>query len=127
MKRLQSKLRALGKLRERRSAISKEQRDMIAKLIPKDVQAEIAVLQIGWEHVMLLMDTKINDLTLSIKENVIPLGETVKGETVMAVYNPGRVSYDIKKLDGYAEAHPGIKKFRRRGKASVSIRDVTDG
>ncbi len=42
----------------------------------------------------------------------------------MAIYSKGRMSWDGKRLDGYATAHPEILAFRSEGQPSVSIREV---
>ena len=61
-------------------------------------------------------------LTAEIKDEVVALGETVKGSCLMAVYAKGRVSWDDKALEGYAAAHPEIQPFRKVGNPSESIR-----
>lgn len=61
-------------------------------------------------------------LESEIKAAVIALGETVKADGIMAVYNKGRESWDGKALSGYAAAHPEILVFRSVGDPSVSIR-----
>jgi len=59
-----------------------------------------------------------------VKTLVGGVGETVKGEHLMAVYSDGRVTWDTKEMDGYMVAHPEIKQFRNVGKPSVAIREV---
>ena len=59
-----------------------------------------------------------------VKTAVLMFGGTVKGTGLMAVYAKGRTSWDGKRLDGYAAAHPEILAFRSEGQPSVSIREV---
>jgi hypothetical protein len=52
--------------------------------------------------------------------------ESVKGELLQAVFSKGRTSWDTKKLEGYAIAHPELKELKKTGKPSVSIREVKE-
>ena len=70
------------------------------------------------------VDDNIAKLTAEIKDDVIQLGSTGKGDNLMATWNKGRVSWDTKSLDGYAIAHPELTQFRKEGEPSVSIRKV---
>jgi len=63
-------------------------------------------------------------LEASIKDRVLALGETVKSDTLMAVWTKPRVSWDGKLLEDFATAHPEILPFRHIGQPSVSIRPV---
>lgn len=70
-----------------------------------------------YREVMSAIEARVKDL-------VLELGETVKGDQLMAVWTKPRVSWDVKSLDGYAAAHPEILPFRHTGQPSVSIRPV---
>jgi len=59
-----------------------------------------------------------------IKDAVKKLGETVRGSNLMAVFSKGRASWDGKKLDGFAKAHPEISEFKTVGDPSVSFRNI---
>jgi hypothetical protein len=67
-------------------------------------------------------DQWLKDREEHIKQRVVAIGATVKGENGTAVYNGGRVSWNTKGLEGYALAHPMIKQFRTYGKPYVSLR-----
>jgi len=67
------------------------------------------------------LDAEIAVIRADIEEYVVELGETVRSDTLMAVYRKGRVSWDSKKLEGYAAAHPEIEQFKTIGKPSVTI------
>ena len=66
----------------------------------------------------------IDRLTETIKTEVIKGGETVKGKGLMAVWNKRRSSWDTKRLEGYAGAHPEIRNFRKEGDPSITIRRI---
>lgn len=65
-----------------------------------------------------------DQLSTDIRTLTLPYGETIKGETLMAVWSKGRTSWDTKKLDGYAVAHPEIKEMKSEGNPSISIKEV---
>jgi hypothetical protein len=70
------------------------------------------------------VDENIAKLTAEIKNDVLQLGGTVKGEHMMAVWSKGRVSWDTKALDGVVALHPELAQFRKEGEPSVSIRKI---
>jgi hypothetical protein len=63
-------------------------------------------------------------LETQIKMAVIKHGASVKGETLQAVYQSGKATWDDHALQGFALHHEAILAFRRVGKPSVSIRTV---
>jgi hypothetical protein len=60
-----------------------------------------------------------------IKEQVLNQGISAKGGHLQAIYVAGRVTWDTKKLDGYAAAHQEINSFRKVGEPSITIRELT--
>ena len=64
----------------------------------------------------------ISDLEDAIKATTLGIEETIKGDSLYAVFSKPRTSWDTKGLDGYAIAHPEVTAFRKVGKPSVSIR-----
>ena len=60
----------------------------------------------------------------TITVDVVTKGKTVKGVDLQAVFSKGRITWDTDGLNGYAVKHGAIVKFRKIGKASVSIREV---
>jgi len=67
-------------------------------------------------------EERIKELTMLIKSSVKEYGATVKGDHLMAVRNKGRVTWNTKKLDGFAVAYPALLELRKEGKPSVTIR-----
>lgn len=70
------------------------------------------------------LTAKISALTAKIKDDVLRLEESVKGQWLQAVLAKGRTTWDTKKLEGYAIAHPEIERFKKTGNPTVSIRKV---
>lgn len=104
----------LAGIRERLTAVSQEREKLIARS-PKiaALTAEISALT----HTA-------GELDEFIRSGVLTAEKTVKGGQLMAVFNQGRSTWDGKKLDGYAAAHPEILDFKKVGSPTVSIRGV---
>ena len=63
-------------------------------------------------------------MTPEIKSDVTEFGATVKGAYLMAVFSPGRITWDSKKLDRYSVEHPEIAAMRNVGNPSVALRKI---
>ena len=103
-------------LEERREA---EIDKIIAHLAP-----EIKVVNDKYNAKMRPIDNDIIDLTILIKQQVVPIGNTIRGKCLMAVYAKGRTTWDSGSLAGYMVAHPEIEAFKKTGKPSDSIRKI---
>lgn len=82
-------------------------------------------------RVEMTFDTRISELEQKalnlenlIIDEVLKRQEGMKGEFLQAVYSKGRTTWDAKRLDGYALAHPEILELRKTGEPSVTIRRV---
>ena len=64
---------------------------------------------------------KARELTDKIKADTIAAGLRVDGSIYKAIFVKGRQSWDSRALDGYAEAHPEIKQFKKVGNPSARI------
>jgi hypothetical protein len=91
-------------------------------LIPPDVQAALADLEAEHADQAAAVSAKIAAMEAEIKAAVARLGQTVKGAHLQAVYSRPRISWDGRKLEGFALAHPEILAARTEGAPSVSIR-----
>lgn len=66
------------------------------------------------------------DQSKELIEEVLRVEESVKGGKLQAVFSKGRTTWDTKKLEGYALAHPELNELKRVGKPSVSVKEVKD-
>jgi hypothetical protein len=102
--------------------------DLIANLrderavLAMDINQRIAALEAERDALTADVDAQLAELETLVKLDVTAAGATVKGSRMMAVYASGRVSWDTKRLDGYAAANSAILAFRTVGLPSVSIR-----
>ena len=52
-------------------------------------------------------------------------GASVRGQHLLAIFHPGRVTWDTAGLEGYMVAgHEELEAFRRIGEPSVSLREI---
>lgn len=67
------------------------------------------------------LDEQIKSLQKAVRQAVIAHGASIKTARVQVSFVQPRVTWDSKRLEGYAEAHPEIKSFRKVGQPSVRI------
>lgn len=92
--------------------------------ILKAIQAELDALEAEYQPLLDRAEERAAELEIEVKQAVIAHGASVKGSAYQVVYVRGRVAWDNKALDGYAEAHPEILLFRREGAPSASLRTL---
>jgi hypothetical protein len=121
---ISQKLNVLSELQYELDVIRAHFADLRRGIIPPEIQERLD--EIAAEETTALESAQygITALTEEIKTLVIETGATARGDHLMAVWNKGRVTYDVKRLEGYAAAHPEILAFRKEGDPSVSIRGV---
>ncbi len=100
-----------------------------AAKLRKEMENETVVLKtelmkIGWqvENIEKPFLEKINKLEEEIKAGVLESGKKYKHDLAEVSYRKGyvRASWDTKKLDGYATAHPEIKEFKKETEVKPS-------
>ena len=67
---------------------------------------------------------EIAKLESEIKAEVLESGATVKGESMMAVWNTGKVTWDGKQLKLFTAKYPEIAVASKVGNPTVSFRKV---
>jgi hypothetical protein len=96
-------------------------------MIPVDVKVAMAMKAAALKKEEAPVVEELESLTKRLTEGVLALAKTVKGGSLQAVWYSGKTTWDNKKLQGYAEAHPEIKSFRKVGDPYVSITKTKDG
>lgn len=113
----------LDDLRSNRELIRIDMEEKREKAIPQEVKNVLDDINAEYLPRLEVVDQRIADLTAAIETLVCDFGATVHGKNLMAVYGKPRTSWDTKKLDGYAAAHPEILAFKKVGdKPTISIR-----
>ncbi|MBN2004079.1 MAG: hypothetical protein JXA21_12055 [Anaerolineae bacterium] len=97
-----------------------------------ELQEQMEVITAPLEKQITALEKQLTEETAEIAEQIIALqkaikravithGTTIQSSRLRAIYIQPRVVWDTKRLDGYAEAHPEIKVFRKLGDPSVRI------
>jgi hypothetical protein len=121
---IQAKLNTLKELRTSLDVLAIEKQKMIDTVYTPEIRAKISDIEAEFSGKGEIAKTKADELEKEIKEEVIELGVTVKGDFLMAVWNKGRTTWNTEALDGYAAGHPEIEQFRKTGKPSIAIKDI---
>ena len=66
----------------------------------------------------------IQNLEIEIKTDVLEAGATVRGGSMMAVWNSGKTTWDGKILKGLEVVYPEIGKAKKIGNPTVSFRTI---
>lgn len=82
---------------------------------------QIAALQEQMTGATAEIDEQIAAVQNAVKRAIMAHGATVETDHLRAMYVKPRVIWDTQRLEGYAEAHPEIRVFRREGEPSVRI------
>ena len=91
-------------------------------LIPEAQRQKAKAIRAQFKNATAMTEDEITRLRGAIKEDVLGLGYTVRGERLQASWGRGRVSWDTRKLNRYAQSHPEIEALRKVGNPNVSIR-----
>ena len=119
----QQKLDRIAELQLELGKRDAEKQALIDSILTQEIKDKIADIEAEYNNGSVFA-TEIESLTNEVKQDVLTLGQTVKGSLLMAVWNKGRVSWDDKALEGFVINHPEILPFRTVGNPSVSIRKV---
>lgn len=121
IKQTKKDLDQLAEVDQQIKAIKDRYDQLKATVLTQDVLDQIADIDAEMEADLDAPLSRLQDLVASIKANTITVGHTIKGQHKKSIFLKGRESWDNKALDGFAEAHPEIKKFKRIGKPSARI------
>lgn len=92
--------------------------------ILKSVQTELDALDAEFTPLLQTTEERIEQLDTEIREQVLKFGASVRGKSVQAIFFSGRVSWDNKGLNAYAQNHPEVTEFRRVGQPIVQLRTI---
>ena len=120
----EQKLDQLTEMYAQRDMLAQYKAEAIKQALPPEVIATLAEIEAEFSDKAAAVNDNIAALEAEIKADVLTCGATVKGATMMAVWNKGRVSWDGKKLEGMMAIIPGLAEARKEGEPTVSLRAV---
>jgi len=116
-----AKLERLSNLHEAQDAARLDY-EARRKSILEKVQAELDALEVEFQPLLDAVGESIEGLESEIRTDVMLRGESVRGGAFSAVYTKGRVTWDSRGIESYAEKHPELLKFRKEGAPGVTLR-----
>lgn len=121
MSTVEEKLEELKGLDKEKKTFQLEKQARIDDILTDEIREKLAKVDAYYESVFGNLDEFSNYIEHEIKTAVLAGKVSVKG-VYHAIYVKGHVTWDSKKLDGYAIAHPEINEARKTGKPSVRIK-----
>jgi hypothetical protein len=122
--RLTTMLDALAEMYAQRDVVNLDKQAALDATFTAELKAQIAAIELEFAGRTEALDANIGELESAVKDGIKAFGASIKGERLHAVYMSPRASWDTRRLDGYAAAHPEINQFRSAGEPSASIRRV---
>lgn len=116
------KLTKLETFYAQRDALEGEKQALVDQVLTPEIKKRLDEIDAEVAAKAEAVEANIGALEAEIKADVLAHGESVKGESVQAVWSKGRVTWDSKGLTAYSEGHPEILGFQKTGEPSVSLR-----
>lgn len=121
----EEKLDRYAEFVEKSDELQKQMQELIDRVpVPQEVIEQWNSIKAEFQPMIDAANAAKDALLEEIKAEVLTAGSTAKGSKYMAVWNKGRESWDGKKLNGFAMAHPEILQAKNVGEPTVSIRRV---
>lgn len=121
---IQLELERLQEVKNQLEIAEGEREEKLTEILSPEQIIEMNSIKSYYQEILSHFSDQASSIETTIKHLVTDHGESVKGDTLHAVYSPPRVTWDSKGLTGYAVAHPEIEAFKKVGKPSVSIRTI---
>jgi hypothetical protein len=115
----------LSDLYAQQEALEAEKQALVLKTVPPEVKARLDDIEAEFAGKAQAASANIEELEASIKTATLAHGESVRGAGFQAVWNKGRLTWDSKGLNAYADEHPEVLQYRKEGEPSVTIRKAT--
>jgi uncharacterized protein YifE (UPF0438 family) len=87
----------------------------------EQVRGRLEALDRAYRDLLASADAEVARREDEVRQAVLRLGQTTQHPGVQAVFCRGRVSWDARGLERFAEDHPEVGEFRRVGAPSVRI------
>src|SRR3990172_7297066 len=104
-------LDVLANLKDELADLELRKLGVLAEQIPPEVQERLDAINAEFSPLIEAAQTNIAEAEDAIKGQVLDGGVSVKGERLQAVFNPGRITWDTKAMEGYRGSHPEIGPF----------------
>ena len=120
-KEIVQKLDQLANFYAERDVLNLQKQALIDQILTPEIKARLEEIEAEFAGRLEAVDANISLLENEVKGDVISYGSTVKSTFIRAVWNKGRVSWDTKAMEHYAQSHPEILSYRKEGHPYVSL------
>lgn len=115
----------LSALKEAREEVLRAHAAAKEALLSPALRRRMQQLETAFQADLRPIEAQIDVQEELIRAATLSLGQTVRGQALMAVYNGGRITWNTAALDGFiAAGHPELAPFRQAGAPSVSLRPI---
>jgi hypothetical protein len=119
-----TKLDQLANFLAERDVLALEKKELIDQILTPEIRARLEEVEVEFAGKVEAVQENITALEEEIRADVLRQGASVKASFLRVIWHKGRVTWDTKSLDSYAESHPEVAGFRRQGDPFVSITKV---
>ncbi len=121
---LTEELDRLANFMAERDVLNINKQELIDQVLTPEIKTRLAEIESEFAGKLDAVEANIADLEAEVRQAVLRHGSSVKGNFLHVIWHKGRVSWDTKSLDEYAELHPEVINFRKQGEPFVSITKV---
>jgi hypothetical protein len=114
----------LANFQAQRDVLSLQKRELIDQILTDEIKLRLEEIEAEFAARVQAVEENIALLEEEIKGEVIRHGATVRGTFLRAVWNKGRVSWDTRGIERFAQKHPEVLGFRKQGLPYVSITKI---
>ncbi len=113
---------------ERAAALAAQQRYTFRRLdVMAKVQPELDAIDAEMTPQLTALAERLADAEAAVKAAVLALGRTFGHGSVLVTHYRGRVTFDNKGLQQYAETNPEVNRFKKVGQPYVAVKYNTPG
>jgi len=118
---LTAQLDRLANFFAQRDVLSLQKKELIDQVITPEIKARLEEIESEFAGKMEAVEANIEALEGEVRQAALRHGSSVRGSFLRVVWHRGRITWDNKSLDQYAELHPEITAYRKQGDPYVSI------
>ncbi len=116
-----TKLDQLANFHAQRDVLNLQKQELIDQVMTPEIKARLDEIESEFAGKVEAVETNITALEEQVRRDVLRHGASVRSTFLRVTWHKGRVTWDTKSLDDYAEVHPEVISFRKQGDPYVSI------
>ena len=118
---LTAQLDRLANYFAQRDVLSLQKKELIDQVLTPEIKARLEEIESEFAGKVEAVEANIEALEEEVRQAALRHGSSVRGSFLRVVWHKGRITWDNKSLDQYAELHPEISAYRKQGDPYVSI------